>query len=189
MTAWLVCILAAATFAALRFAPELRRAVRRWIIARAIRRADEPEAPGATITLEDWAAHREARASAAPARAPSLPPGRQRIHLARVAELTSHGLIARPWTPPIPAEADSAAWSDVHRFAPGAERQRDSRAACLGQEPPISLVCIGCELEQPPLFDERACAYCGLRMKPHGSRVFWWREAAEVPMWQPQRGS
>lgn len=206
MTAWLVCILAGATGIALCVAPELRRAARRWIIARAIRRvhrdlhtaaaairrADEAEASGATVTLIKPPTVTEAPAISPPkppARTSSLPPGRQRIHLARVAELTSHGLIARPWTPPIPAEAHSASWSDVHRFAPGAERQRDSRAACLGQEPPISLVCVGCEMEQPPLFDERACAYCGLHMKPHGSRVFWWREQLEVPMWQPQRGS
>lgn len=160
--------------------------IRRWLIARAIRRDLRYLRHTATGLMRvEETAPVQPPLSPPPPRPAGLPPGRQRVRVGAAAIATDRGIELRPWTPPIPAEAHSGSWSDVHRFAPGAERQRDSRAACLGQEPPISLVCIGCELEQPPLFEERACAYCGLHMKPHGSRVFWWREQLEVPAWIP----
>lgn len=94
------------------------------------------------------------------------------------------------WSRPFPSNANSAAWSDLHRFAPGADQQRDPRGAYLGQEPPVAMVCPGCELEQPPLRSEavRGCPYCGLKLRLFGARVFWWREAVEVEAWSPSDG-
>jgi len=115
----------------------------------------------------------------APAGGDSLPPGRQSLNM------PGRPFSLSPWSPPVPEHARNAPWSMVHRFAPGAQRQTDPRGMCHGEEPPLSFICMGCELEQPPLTSDRSCAYCGLVLKVRGPRVFWWREAVEVGEWRP----
>jgi hypothetical protein len=113
---------------------------------------------------------------------PALPPGRQPIATGHVARDPDGRPVA--WSRPVPPHAQSAPWSDVHLFPPGV-RQVDPRASIVGASPPLALVCIGCELEQAPLYDRRACPYCGLQMRTFGPRVFWWREPVEVEAWTP----
>jgi hypothetical protein len=93
------------------------------------------------------------------------------------------------WEPAIPAKAQSAFWEDAHRFAPGCKPTRDSTFGILHMEPPLSLICPACELEQAPLLHgDRRCGYCGLRLHLHGSRLYWWRPSLpEVPEWEPKR--
>lgn len=115
---------------------------------------------------------------------PPRQPGRQALKMP-----TERGPFgdSQPWSRPFPDHAHSAAWHSVHRYAPGGDQQRDPRAAFIGQDPPIAMVCPGCELEQTPLRTEgvRGCPYCGLKLRLFGARVFWWREAVQVPEWRP----
>jgi hypothetical protein len=137
--------------------------------------------PAAALDLDEGAAHElEPKAPAATqARQQSLPPGRQVLSLPR------DGFFGRPWQP-FPAHARSARWAELHRFAQGADRQRDPRATHIGEEPPLALVCPGCELEQAPITEgSRDCPYCGLHLRLHGPRIFWWRAAIDVPEWKP----
>lgn len=108
------------------------------------------------------------------------PPGRQPLPQL---ERQPFGGLAR-WSP-IPEHARSARWSDVHRYAPGAQRQTDPRAVMVDQEPPLSFVCVGCELAMPPLQTSRDCPYCGIHLLVRGPRVFWWRDHVEVGEWRP----
>lgn len=103
---------------------------------------------------------------------PTLPPGRQPIAMG-------------DWELPVPARAQCAPWADIHRFPKGVDRQRDPRATLVGEAPPLAMVCPACELEQPTLFRDRTCGYCGLKLKLHAPVVFWWREAVDVPEWKP----
>lgn len=183
------------------------RPIRRWMIARALQRVlrEERRTPGArqgrsdaqtfeiklfggtTITF-DGADTEIGSAPNPQCGPPALAPGRQAIRIP--GHMVREGMFGRmvAWSPPIPAGARNAAWSDLHRFAPGAtNRQKSPGARFITEEPPIALVCVGCELEQPPLEDERACPYCGIHMKAHGSRVFWWRDAVQVAEWSPSR--
>lgn len=177
------------------------RPVRRWIIARALRRVLREERQAAKAreagrairlafgdTMISVEAGRISVPSDALSSAPTLPPGRQAIRIP--GHMVREGMFGRmvAWSPPFPRGARNAAWSDLHRFAPGArDRQKSPGARFITEEPPIALICVGCELEQPPLEDERACPYCGIHMKAHGSRVFWWRDAVEVAEWTPRR--
>lgn len=122
-----------------------------------------------------------------PPAAPKLAAGRQ--NLKQMFEADPFGQ-RKAWSRPFPSDAKSAAWADLHTYAEGSDKQRDPRAAFIGQDPPIAMLCPGCELEQPPLRtdDVRPCPYCGLRLKLFGARVFWWREAIEVQPWSPTRG-
>ncbi|HYF09526.1 MAG TPA: hypothetical protein VD970_18040 [Acetobacteraceae bacterium] len=177
------------------------RPVRRLLIARAIRRVIKAErkaseerravrsTPRSTVM---WTGHGDVlqlgRTAEVASTASSLPPGRQNISMPTVMVRSGIFASARPWKPEIPADAKSAPWPDLHRFAAGAaERQKSPGGRYLSEEPPIALVCVGCELEQPPLDDERRCPYCGIVMKVHGSRVFWWRDPVEVPEWRATR--
>ena len=70
---------------------------------------------------------------------------------------------------------------------PGCRPKRDAYIGLHHVEPALAMICVGCELEQAPLtHGERTCAYCGLRLKLFGSRVFWWREPGPaVEEWRP----
>lgn len=171
--------------------PRVGRAIRSWRVKRSARsqhrlanRDPEPiafeDAP-----LEVQAAIREALEEMGVgvrdrATAGHLPPGRQPLPQL---ERQPFGGLAR-WSP-IPEHARSARWSDVHRYAPGAQRQTDPRAVMVGQEPPLSFVCVGCELAMPPLQTSRDCPYCGIHLLVRGPRVFWWRDQVEVGEWRP----
>lgn len=162
-------------------------AYRRWLIARAIRKhaaRQSAETLRHGHHLTTYAVTRTEPAQEPPTR---LPPGRQAIRLP--GELSHFGQAAS-WTPPIPAGARSANWEDLHTFAPGCRPRRHSEFGLIAPEPPIALVCVACELAQAPLrgtSEERACGYCGLKLRTHGTRVFWWREPLEVPAWRPGR--
>lgn len=162
---------------------------RRWIIARAIRRelqaierakpapAIHPALPtGLRISITSDG--REivlgtVETVAGPAGDRTLEPGRQPLRAA--------------WHRPVPRDADSAPWEDLHSFPPGCRPKRDAYIGLHHVEPALAMICVGCELEQAPLtHGERTCAYCGLRLKLFGSRVFWWREPGPaVEEWRP----
>lgn len=196
----------ALTFAAPTLATAIHRRVRRVVIARGIRREivrmDRTSMPKASskllevqtftvdFTTGKWTAYQSPTEDTQRPPAPQPPqPGRQALKMPQARDHGPFGPVSRPWSMPLPDTARGAAWSDCHRFAPGAERQRDPRAQMIGQEPPVSLICPGCELEQAPMVeDARSCPYCGLRMKLHGPRLFWWREVLEVPEWTPSAG-
>lgn len=103
--------------------------------------------------------------------APRLPPGRQAVDVG-------------PWDRP-PPHARCAPWADLHHYPKGVDRQIDPRAAMVGQVPPTSLECPGCELQLQPLYRDRSCPYCGLKFDLRGPVVFFWREAIEVKPWKP----
>lgn len=87
------------------------------------------------------------------------------------------------WQRPIPHGANCALWEDVHTFAPGGKPKRDPYAGLCHGDPPLSLRCPICEADQAPIHhsgETRKCVYCGLTMKTHGSRLFWWREPSTV---------
>jgi hypothetical protein len=122
---------------------------------------------------------------------PPMPPGRQRV--AMPGEQVHHPLFGRisegsGWSRPFPRNAYTANWEDVHTFAPGVKPKRDPHMGLHANEPPISLLCPGCELEQTPLTSgSRTCPYCGMRLTLFGSLVAFWREAVEAPTWSPRR--
>lgn len=114
---------------------------------------------------------------------PQPEPGRQNIR--QTSEGSGMFGIAHAWEPTIPAHAKSIGWADIHRFPPGAPRQRDPRAPMEGHAPPIAMVCIGCELEQAPLTSgARSCPYCGLNIHVIGPVAMWWRQPVTVPEWK-----
>lgn len=168
---------------------------RRWMIARGIRRQlgaarRKREFYAAVGAMEsgDFSGAIEMHIPGEPPRrftaqlASKVGPGRQ--HIAMPAELGMYG--ARPWSLTIPTDARSAPWEDLHRFAAGAKPKRDPYYGLMAPEPPLSMVCVICELVQTPIrgtSEERTCAYCGLKYRSHGTRVFWWREPIEVPEW------
>ena len=173
--------------------------VRRWVIARAIRRKiyaarnraifDRMFGPGAADIAAAGGAVSVGRLALqpAPVAKAALTPGRQ--HIAMPMDLGANGPFAinlSPWKPTIPAGAKSAWWEDLHTFAPGARPKRHEHFGLTGQEPPLSMTCVACELEQTPLriSEPRKCPYCGIIYRLHGSRVFWWREAVEVTAWE-----
>lgn len=108
---------------------------------------------------------------AAAAEPPKRPPGRQVIF---------KGEWAR-----VPPHANYAAWSDLHRYPKGFDKQTDPRAQMVGEAMPTHMECPGCELEQPPLYRDRHCPYCGLKFDMRGPVVYFWREAIEVEEWKP----
>jgi hypothetical protein len=119
--------------------------------------------------------------------APEREPGRQHVAMPREAAHGLMGLVAGlPWKPAVPRNAHSALWEDCHRFAEGAKPKRDPHYGLTHQEPPLAFICPACDLEQTPLIGgDRSCPYCGVKLKLHGTRVFWWREHVEIPEWRP----
>jgi hypothetical protein len=176
------------------------RFLRRWLIARAIRRHLREGARAdlratwqyarcahdlTTMTLTEYAQRYLGWPPTEPAPRKTSPklaqPGRQPVRMPS-ADGLSWGS-ARAWSP-MPREAHHAHWEDCHTFAPGDRPKRDYFGMHGGS--PLSFVCPGCELEQPPIgSSERDCPYCGLHIKLNGTSLYWWREAIEVQEWKP----
>jgi hypothetical protein len=168
------------------------RFLRRWLIARAIRRLlregakddlKTAAAPVLTLWSELWTTHvpHVPHVVTAP-RPPKAKPGPGRQAIAMPSNVTPYG--GPPWAGLIPPEAHYAAYEDCHTYAKGARPVRDDFG--YHGEPALSFICPGCELEQPPILTgTRVCGYCGLRTLLHGSRLIWWRKAVEVAEWKP----
>ena len=121
----------------------------------------------------------------APASEPPMEPGRQRLRMSTAVEMTILGPRVVEWSPPGP-QRPSVPWEDVHTFPRGCRPVRSDAFGLHHRAPARSLICVGCELEQPPLIQgERRCAYCGIFMALVGSYVEWWREPCEVAPWTP----
>lgn len=176
--------------------------LRRWLIARAIRRIIVAfrigRAHGAQQAAEiisgvmQGAEGSTITAETTPLALETAPrePGRQPISIGvgefiAVSDFAAPRFQVRPWTPPDISR--SAPFERLHRFMPGVKVVRDPVYGLLQHEPPLALICPACELEQPPLTNgERSCPYCGLKLKVHGTAIFWWREPApDVPHWAP----
>lgn len=181
-------------------APSAWRTLRRWLIARAIRRIIVAFRIGRSTGLDcgrlegggDFEVIGFEPEAEAPAPAPlaiQAQPGRQTIAMpAEIVASTMFGTaVTRPWRPPVPDHAHVAMWEDCHRFAQGAKPKRDPYFGLMNHEPALALICPGCDLEQTPLTSgERRCGYCGLNLKLIGSRLFWWRDRVEVAEWRPK---
>lgn len=175
----------------------LPRFIRRWLIARAIRRmiveernrqARMVEAEhfarrlfGPSVVVEPAEPVRMRVRAPAPA-AVNREPGRQAIAMPDSAP----GMFGerRPWSFPKPATP--LRWEDCHRFA-GAKPTREPWGLC-GDTSPLSFVCVTCELEQPPIMTgERLCGYCGARYELRGTTLLWTRPDAPPPEpWTPR---
>jgi hypothetical protein len=175
--------------------PNPPRWLRRIVIALTIRRllrsgvrdrlrASEPtpREHGTVLTLADLASGYLSMEHAVPvaSRPAKRAPGRQTIRMPQSVHSVFGGS-AWSLTPP---GAHEAPWEDCHTFPKGGRPTRD--AAGLNGEPAIAFVCPGCELAQPPMQEERrACGYCGLNIRRHGTRLYWWRTEIEVQEWKP----
>lgn len=179
------------------------RLIRRWLIARGIRRqllggarreimrdreavSDEAGTfvinrivsvgPAGPVGNLLWTGNHVAE----PAKPAPAPAAKWRQHIAMPG---SNNMFAPPWIMMQPG-AHEAAWEDLHTFPKGERPTRDSVGVHGGS--PIAFVCPGCDLAQPPMTEEhRSCGYCGLKVRRVSMRLYWWREPTEVQEWKP----
>lgn len=133
--------------------------------------------------------YRSPQAPPPPPPPPPMPPGRQRIRMPSEPALGLGGLLGETapsrWKPPGPPRP-AAPWEDLHTFPRHGRPTRDSVFGLRHRAKALSLICVGCELEQPPLTGgERKCPYCGIHMALVGDYVEWWRDSMEVDPWSP----